>query len=363
MEPARDLRAYDVGNTGSDAQPTLVIERPDHLGDEQRVAGRCVQTLPQKGTRRGTGKHCGESVDVGLIKRAEPEVLSAVTANKFFQPIERRWARGRSEGRDHRGTTEPGTRGDGTNHRERQVIPPVQVLGDDKDRRSLPQILQRVDTCLDDRKAAIAWIFMRVGTAQQVLEISLIGPLKERVSSHHVSQGASTSSDLVGSPFDEDKTSRACLVGDERGEVGLPYSGFSFEKHRRTDTCRRFGDQPREHVLLEGSSQRDALSRAARVVAHCPKVPAVGEPLEFELAAIMEIDPVCARRQLAHDIGDEHLSASRTARDPRRGVHGGTDRVAVGGHGLTGVDPDPYRRCGAGEGPLACQRPSDRLAR
>ena len=97
----------------------------------------------------------GQGVHVDLVERAEADMGTEPVTDTLDQPVERGRAGRRPQRPDH---TEPGDTGpsdERRQHRERQVVGPVQVLGGEQHRLRSGHLLDQVDTRLDDRVAEV----------------------------------------------------------------------------------------------------------------------------------------------------------------------------------------------------------------
>jgi hypothetical protein len=139
------------------------------------------------------------------------------------------------------------------------------------------------------------------------------------------------------------------------GESGLAHPGLAGDHHQRTRPPRGLGQETAELGPLGLPAHEGCLPGEGNDVQRLPggvhdaiEVPAIGETLEPEAAAIAKGELGPGPGELTHDLRNEDLSPLGPGRDARRGVHRLAEEVVALDRHLPGVDTDPDHHLLAG---------------
>src|SRR3989304_3007063 len=94
-------------------------------------------------------------------------------------------------------------------------------------------------------------------------------------------------------------------------------------------------------IRSPAATMRSRLCTALGLPADLVQAHGVLEAAQGDIPPVRE-EEAFARRQLAHDVGDQDLAGLRLGADPGGELDGGAEQVLLLGHGLAGVEADAH---------------------
>ena len=362
-EAGGDGRFGDLGHPCLDAQVLLLVERAQELGHEQRVAARRLQTVaePLTGGRSHQGR--GERLHVELVERTQKQVAAADLHDRLDHTIEQHGPRhgpeGAEDGQGRRGRALDG----GSQHAERQVVGPVEVLGDEHDGRRARQRLEGVGAPLDHGVAQILDVAIVGGAVEEIAQLRSVRCGEALVGGERVGDVTGTAGDLVGRHTNDGHPRGPRRVRQRGQQVALADPGFTLDQHGAARTGRQCCEHLVHHGELEAAADRGEPVGRGGAVHGRPQLPRLGEALEPHAPSVHEAHDGCRPSEQPDDVGHQHVAAVGAICDAGGGVDRAPDRVVVEIDDLASVDADPHPRRRVAEGALAGHAERHGLAR
>ena len=359
----RDGRLGDLRHPRLDAQVLFLVERAQELRHEQRVTARRLQTVAQPLAGGGPRQRRRERLDVELVERTQAQVAAADLHHRLEHTVEQHGSGHGPEGADDGERRRRRALDSGPHHAERQVVGPMEILGDHHDRRRTREHLECVGAPLDHGVAEILDVAVAGGSVQEIAQLRAVRCREPLVGGECVGHIAGTAGDLVGRHFDDGHPRCPRRVGQRGQQVALADPGFTLDQHSAARAGRERREQLVHHGELDASTDRREPVGRRRPVDGRPQLPRLGEALEAHAPSVNEAHHGGRARQLPDDVGHQHLAAVGTICDAGGRVDCSPDRVVIEVDDLAGVDPDPHPRRRLAEGTLASHAERHGLAR